>query len=82
MKPFQSLKNPLTKDQIAVNIAKDTIESYRLERMTQGSESPETEYGMRLLKTLAVLMKGPHGAKVRPVVYEAFPELEPPKGTA
>lgn len=79
---FRSLKTPLTKDQIAVQIAEHAIEEYRAGRMAAGSDAPETEHGMQLLQRLAALMKGPHGHVVKPVVIKAFPELEPPKGTA
>lgn len=83
---FRSLKTPLTKDQIAVQLAEDAIEEYRMERMAArmaaGSDAPETAHGMQLLQRLAALMKGPHGHAVKPVVFKAFPELEPPKGTA
>jgi hypothetical protein len=80
--PFRSLKNPITKSQIAVQIATDAIEEYRALRMMAGHDAPESPEGMAVLQRLAVLMKGPHGTVVKPVVFQAFPELEPPKGTA
>lgn len=79
---YRSLKTPRTKDQIAVQLAERTIEDYRTLRMCAGMDAPESPEGLALLQRLAVLMKGPHGTVVRPVVFQAFPELEPPKGTA
>ena len=82
MREFRSMHSPKTKDQIAVEIATDAIEEYRFLRMSLGSDAPETEQGFEILRRLSALMKGPHGKVVRPVVFKAFPELEPPKGSA
>ncbi len=79
---FRSLRTPLSKDEIAVQLAENAIEEYRIGRMAVGRDAPETPESMALLQRLAVLMKGPHGHVVRPVVFKAFPELEPPKGNA
>ena len=79
---FRSIPNVKTRTQIAVEIAEDTIEAYRVERMAAGSDAPESEHTKRLLLTLAALMKGPHKAAVRPVVERAFPVLAAPQGEA
>lgn len=79
---FRSIQHKPTKRQIALSITRNTIEEYRALRMASGMDAPESEHGFELLKRLAALMKGPHAAVVRPVVFQAFPELEPPKGTA
>lgn len=86
MSLYRSMRSPKTKAQIARELATDAIEDYREERRRQmqahGSDAPETPKGMELLTRLSVLMKGPHGVHVKPIVFKAFPELEPPKGTA
>lgn len=79
---FRSIRQPLTKSQIAVMLAENAIEEYRSMRMATGSDAPETPEGFEVLRRLSALMKGPHAAVVKPVVFKAFPELEPPKGSA
>lgn len=80
--PFRTLRNAPTKTQIAMSIAEDTIEEYRICRMAAGNDAPETQETLDLLRRLAALMKGPHKDAVRPIVERAFPVLAAPQGTA
>lgn len=79
---FRSIKQPVSRRQMAIDMTHRTIEEYRALRMMAGSEAPETEESLGLLKRLAVLMKGPHGAAVKPIAERAFPVLAAPQGQA
>jgi len=79
---FRQLRNHKTKTQIAIEIAQDTIEEYRIERMAVGSDAPESEHTRELLMRLRALLKGPHKAAVKPVIERAFPVLAAPQGQA
>lgn len=79
---FRSLQNKQTPAQIAVEIALNDIEQYRASRMELPEDAPEPPENIERLRRLAVLMKGPHGSKVRPVVEKYFPSLRTPEGTA
>jgi hypothetical protein len=79
---FRSLENKQTPAQMAVAFAIQDIEAYRATRMTLSEDAPEPPENVERLRRLAVLMKGPHGSKVRPVVERAFPSLRAPEGHA
>lgn len=79
---FRSIPNKLSPAQSAVAFALNDIEAYRSTRMSLPEDAPEPPENIEILRRLLVLMKGPHGAKVRPVVEHAFPSLRPPEGTA
>jgi hypothetical protein len=79
---FRSLQNKQSPAQMAVAFALQDIEAYRATRMALGEDAPEPPENIERLRRLAVLMKGPHGAKVRPVVERAFPSLKAPEGHA
>lgn len=79
---FRRIENKLTPAQQAVAIALEDIESYRATRMALPEDAPEPAENIQILRRLAVLMKGPHGPKVRPLVEKAFPSLRAPEGHA
>lgn len=79
---FRSIRQPVSRRQMAIDMTHRTIEEYRALRMLAGSEAPETAETLDLLKRLAALMKGPHGAAVKPIAEQAFPVLAPPQGHA
>lgn len=79
---FRSLKNQPSPAQMAVSFALNDIEAYRATRMSLPEDAPEPPENIEILRRLAVLMKGPHGHVVRPVVEKAFPSLRKPEGTA
>lgn len=79
---FRRLENRLSPAQMAVAFALQDIEAYRATRMLLPDDAPEPPENIQILQRLAVLMKGPHGAKVRPVVEKAFPSLRQPEGRA
>jgi hypothetical protein len=79
---FRSIPNKLTPAQSAVAFALNDIEEYRATRMSLPEDAPEPPENIEILRRLIVLMKGPHGSKVRPVVEHAFPSLKQPEGTA
>ncbi len=79
---FRRLENKQSPAQMAVAFALDDIESYRASRMALPDDAPEPPENIDILRRLAVLMNGPHGSKVRPVVEQAFPSLRKPEGTA
>lgn len=79
---FRSIQNQPTPAQLAVSFALNDIEQYRATRMSLPEDAPEPPENLEILRRLVVLMKGPHGAKVRPVVEQAFPSLRQPEGNA
>jgi hypothetical protein len=79
---FRRFQNKQSPAQMAVAFALNDIEEYRMARMALPEDAPEPPENLERLRRLAVLMKGPHGAKVRPVVEKAFPSLRAPEGTA
>lgn len=79
---FRSIQNQPSPAQMAVSFALNDIEAYRSRRMMMDEDDPEPPENIEILRRLIVLMKGPHGAKVRPVVEKAFPSLRQPKGHA
>lgn len=79
---FRSIENKQSPAQLAVSFALNDIEEYRATRMSLPEDAPEPPENIERLKRLIVLMKGPHGSKVRPVVERAFPSLRQPEGTA
>jgi hypothetical protein len=79
---FRSLKNQPSPAQMAVSFALNDIETYRAARMLLPEDAPEPPENIEILKRLIVLMKGPHGAVVRPVVEQAFPSFKRPEGHA
>lgn len=79
---FRQIKNQPTPAQLAVSFALNDIEQYRATRMSLPEDAPEPPENIDILRRLAVLMKGPHGKVVRPVVEKAFPSLRAPEGHA
>lgn len=79
---FRQMQNRQTPAQMAVSFALNDIEAYRASRMLLPEDAPEPPENIEILKRLAVLMKGPHGKAVRPVVEKAFPSLRAPEGHA
>lgn len=79
---FRSIANRQSPAQIAVEIALQDLEGYRATRMALPEDAPEPPENLERLRRLAVLMKGPHGSKVRPVVERYFPSLRAPEGHA
>lgn len=79
---FKRLTNPPTPAELAIQFAKNDLEDYIVTRQTLPEGSPEPPENIERLKRLAVLMKGPHGAHIRPLVEKAFPSVRPVEGHA
>lgn len=79
---FRSIPNKPTPVQSAIAFALNDIEDYRATRMSLPDDAPEPPENIEILRRLVVLMRGPHGAKIRPLVEHAFPSLRQPEGHA
>lgn len=90
MSVFRAIRNPPTPDQLAAQLAKDTIAAHRAfaveiqaeqeQAQAEGRDprqvTPEDEAQVaERMQTLAALLAGRHRAVVLPLVLEAFPKL-------
>lgn len=88
--PFRAIRNAPTAEQLAVELASDTIAAHRafaveiqaeqeaakVENRDPRQVTPEDEAQVaERMQTLAALLAGRHRAVVLPLVLDAFPEL-------
>lgn len=71
---FRSFVNQPTKDQIAAQIAEDTIREHEQARIGRESE-PLDAHDLDRLQRLAALLTGPRKDAVKPVVARLWPDF-------